>query len=94
MGMNLTIGKFKNLKNISHHLWNISKYFSKLAKQLEAKEKKGASSRQISIIRNFLQSYDGHKTVLYDWKNPQRVEKEVGDLKQKVGNLKGMMQSE
>jgi flagellar biosynthesis chaperone FliJ len=91
MGMNLTITKFKNLKIISHHLWNISKYFSKLIKQLEAKEKKGASSKQISIIRNFLQSYDSHRTILFDWKTPQRVEKEVGDLKQKVSNLKGLM---
>lgn len=34
MGINLIIGKFKALKNISHHLWNISKYFAKLIKQL------------------------------------------------------------
>jgi flagellar biosynthesis chaperone FliJ len=78
MGMNLLIGKFKALKNISHHLWNISKYFAKLVKQLEAKEKKGVPNKQTSIIRSFLQSYDNHKTFLFDWKNPQRVEKEVG----------------
>lgn len=37
MGMNITVGKFKNLKVIGHHLWSISKYFSKLTKQLENK---------------------------------------------------------
>ena len=34
MGMSLTLNKFKNMKTISFHLWNISKYFSKLVKQL------------------------------------------------------------
>jgi hypothetical protein len=34
MGMNLAVGKFKNLKTITHNLWSISKYFSKLVKQL------------------------------------------------------------
>ena len=32
--------------------------------------------------------------MLIEWKNPQRVEKEVMELKQRVGNLKGMMQGE
>ena len=34
MGLSLTASKFKNLKAIAHHLWSISKYFSKLIKQL------------------------------------------------------------
>ncbi len=34
MGLNLITGKFKNLKVIAHCLWSISKYFSKLNKQL------------------------------------------------------------
>ena len=57
MGLNLSAGKFKNMKAIAHHLWNISKYFGKLVKQLEAKEKKGSAGGKGAIIRNFLQSY-------------------------------------
>jgi len=45
--------KFKNIKLISHHLWMISKYFTKLTKQLQ---KKGNSSKS-AIIRTFLLSY-------------------------------------
>ena len=57
MGLKLTAGKFKNLKLISHNLWSISKYFSKLVKQLEAKEKKGAAGNKSNMIKQFLQSY-------------------------------------
>ena len=95
MGLNLLTGKFKNLKSIGHCLWSISKYFSKLTKQLQAKEKKGASAGgKSAIIRKFIQSYQNYKVpvVLLDWKNPGRAEKEVADLKQRVTALKGTMQ--
>jgi glycerate kinase len=96
MGLNLTAGKFKNLKAIAHHLWNISKYFGKLTKQLEVKQKKGAAGGKGAIIRNFLQSYETYKAphMLLDWKNPGRAEKEVVELKQKVSNLKNQIQGE
>ena len=47
-----------------------------------------------AIIRNFLQSYEGHKSspFLLDWKYPNRAEKEISELKQRVNGLKGMMQ--
>ncbi len=57
MGLKLSAGKFKNLKVISHNLWSISKYFSKLVKQLEAKEKKGSAGNKSTLIKQFLQSY-------------------------------------
>lgn len=57
MGLNLTAGKFKNLKMIAHHLWSISKYFTKLTKQLDTKTKKGSVGGKGLIIKNFLQSY-------------------------------------
>lgn len=75
MGLNLTAGKFKNLKLIAHHLWNISKYFTKLTKQLESKTKKGAVGGKGAIIKNFIQSYENYKTsqALLDWKYPNRA---------------------
>ena len=96
MGLNLSAGKFKNIKAIAHHLWNISKYFGKLTKQLEVKEKKGSVGGKGAIIRNFLQSYESHKipSSLLDWKYPTRAEKEVSELKQRINNLKTVMQNE
>ena len=75
MGINLSAGKFKNLKAIAHHLWNISTYFGKLTKQLEAKEKKGVVGGKGAIIRNFLQCYETQKSsqALLDWKYPNRA---------------------
>jgi hypothetical protein len=79
MGLKLSVGKFKNLKIISHHLWSISKYFTKLVKQLYAKEKKGSSGNKSQLIKTFLQSYENLTSSynLLDWKNPSRSEKEV-----------------
>ena len=55
------VGKFRNIKVISHHLWNVSKYFTKITKQLESKEKKGGQSKQTAIIRSFLSGYENNQ---------------------------------
>lgn len=96
MGIKLTVSKFKNLKIISHHLWSISKYFSKLVKQLQAKQKKGSAGNKSTLIKTFLQSYESQYSPynLLDWKNPNRSEKEVAELKQNVGKLKSQMQND
>jgi len=75
MGLNLTVGKFKNLKIIAHHLCNIAKYFTKLTKQLESKTKRGSAGGKGAIIKNFMQSYETYKSshTLLDWKYPNRA---------------------
>lgn len=94
LGISLLATKFRNLKTIAHHLWSMSRYFAKLTKQLATREKKPNSKS--AVIRNFLQSYENYScgSPLLDWKNPQRAEKEVGELKQRVGGLKGSVQGE
>jgi len=60
----------------------MAKYFKKLNRQLGAKDRKSKSS----IIREFLNSYEEKKSwALIDWKAPQRAEKEVAELRQRVG---------
>ena len=51
LGTNILMNKFKNMKVVSHHLWNMAKYYTKLNKQLNSRDKKGNKS---AIIREFL----------------------------------------
>jgi len=57
IGISLLATKFKSSRVIAHHLCSIARYFSKLVKQLAAREKKGAGSSKAAVIRNFLLSY-------------------------------------
>jgi len=52
--LSITINKLKSIKGVSQSLLNIAKYFGKLKKQLEEKEKKGKDSKVSDSIKQFL----------------------------------------
>jgi hypothetical protein len=52
--LSITINKLKSIKGVSQSLLNIAKYFGKLKKQLEEKEKKGKDSKISDSIKQFL----------------------------------------
>ena len=76
--INMTANKIENTRSLGHILWNISKYFSKLRKQIEAKEKKGKDTK-LKLILNFMDYYENKPTErLFDMKNVAKMEKTMG----------------
>ena len=67
--------KIKNMKSCCQVLWNIAKYFAKIRKQLQSKDKKSKQKKQ-NIIEEFLKSYENRNEFLsFRKKSPAFLEK-------------------
>ena len=44
LGTNILMNKFRNMQAMSHQLWNMAKYYTKLNRQLGSRDKKGNKS--------------------------------------------------
>ena len=79
------------MKIVTHNLWNISKYFTKLQKQLNQKKFNGKSK----IIHDFIEEYRYYKSEIeiMNYKNASKLEKEMKIFKDRIAKLKDEMKN-
>lgn len=94
ISLSMTITKVKNVKSVCQSLLNISKYFAKIGRQLEEKDKKGKDPKGSNSIREFLAFYQAkNEEYLYLVKSPAKLEKMIQELKERIANLKNKIQN-
>jgi flagellar biosynthesis chaperone FliJ len=92
--VSITVARLRNTKTVAQALINVARYFGKIRKQLEEKEKKGREDKSMAAIRQFLAQFEERvDEQLYLVKNPAKLESIIADFKQKIGVLKNRIQN-